>query len=239
VGTDVAARGLDVDDIDVVIQLGCRQQDSFVHRSGRTARKGKKGLNILFFERDEINFVLDLERDLNIPIHFANQIEDVGGETASSDEESAGYGKYVEKLDRKAGNTKQAARMNTDQDISKQVYNALICPNLDSAKRQQYVKFLVDFYVSKNHFRLEPVGFLDGRQGTHTYGMTGVPQRVGRDLKEHLERELRMRVRTESSTPGEIDMLFDATPENVERAITSILTEYETDAKIQKIEVLP
>ena len=48
VGTDVAARGLDVDDIDVVMHLQCRQVDSFVHRSGRTARKGKDGLNILF-----------------------------------------------------------------------------------------------------------------------------------------------------------------------------------------------
>lgn len=54
VGTDVAARGLDVEDIDVVIQIGCRHLDSFVHRSGRTARKGKQGLNILFFENDSI-----------------------------------------------------------------------------------------------------------------------------------------------------------------------------------------
>ena len=52
VATDVAARGLDIDDIDVVIQMGCREIDSFVHRSGRTARKGKNGLSILFFEMD-------------------------------------------------------------------------------------------------------------------------------------------------------------------------------------------
>jgi len=38
VGTDVAARGLDVDDIDVVIHMSCKELDSFVHRSGRTAR---------------------------------------------------------------------------------------------------------------------------------------------------------------------------------------------------------
>ena len=50
VATDVAARGLDIDDIDVVIQCGCRHIDSFVHRSGRTGRVGKNGLNILFFE---------------------------------------------------------------------------------------------------------------------------------------------------------------------------------------------
>ena len=43
VATDVASRGLDIDDVDVVIQLGCRHVDSFVHRSGRTGRVGKSG----------------------------------------------------------------------------------------------------------------------------------------------------------------------------------------------------
>ena len=61
VATDVAARGLDIDDIDVVIQCGCRHIDSFVHRSGRTGRVGKNGLNILFFEQGDFKFVLDLE----------------------------------------------------------------------------------------------------------------------------------------------------------------------------------
>jgi superfamily II DNA/RNA helicase len=61
VATDVAARGLDIDDIDVVIQCGCRHFDSFVHRSGRTGRVGKTGTNILFFEQDYFKFVLDLE----------------------------------------------------------------------------------------------------------------------------------------------------------------------------------
>ena len=49
VGTDVASRGLDIDDVDIIIQLSCKDYDSYLHRSGRTARKGKKGLNILFF----------------------------------------------------------------------------------------------------------------------------------------------------------------------------------------------
>lgn len=76
-GTDVAARGLDVDDIDVVIHMSCKELDSFVHRSGRTARAGKDGLNILFFEKDETRFVLNLEKELNINIDFANSIDDI------------------------------------------------------------------------------------------------------------------------------------------------------------------
>lgn len=72
VATDVAARGLDIDDIDVVIQMSCREIDSFIHRSGRTARQGKDGMSILFFEMDQLGFVLDVERKLHINIDFAN-----------------------------------------------------------------------------------------------------------------------------------------------------------------------
>ena len=86
VGTDVAARGLDVDDIDVVIQMSCRHHDSFVHRSGRTARKGKNGLNILFFEKDEMKFVLNLEKQLNIKIDMMNQIDGAMDGNDTSDE---------------------------------------------------------------------------------------------------------------------------------------------------------
>jgi ATP-dependent RNA helicase DeaD len=44
VATDVAARGIDVDDIDVVINYDLPQEpDSYVHRVGRTGRAGKSG----------------------------------------------------------------------------------------------------------------------------------------------------------------------------------------------------
>lgn len=72
----MAARGLDIDDIDVVIQCGCRHIDSFVHRSGRTGRVGKNGTNVLFFEADEFKFVLDLESQLNIKIDILSSLQE-------------------------------------------------------------------------------------------------------------------------------------------------------------------
>lgn len=48
VATNVAARGLDFPDIQLVIQTEPpREVESFIHRSGRTGRAGKSGVNVL------------------------------------------------------------------------------------------------------------------------------------------------------------------------------------------------
>ncbi|KGG50333.1 DEAD/DEAH box helicase [Mitosporidium daphniae] len=54
VATDVAARGLDIADVDVVIQLNPPPMvETFIHRSGRTARAGKGGVNVLIYNPEE------------------------------------------------------------------------------------------------------------------------------------------------------------------------------------------
>jgi ATP-dependent RNA helicase DeaD len=61
VATDVAARGLDVDDIDIVFNYDVPQDPEFyVHRIGRTARAGKSGMAITFStgrKRKSIRFI--------------------------------------------------------------------------------------------------------------------------------------------------------------------------------------
>lgn len=52
VATDVAARGLDVKDIELVVNLEPpKEVETYIHRSGRTARAGAKGTCITFYDQ--------------------------------------------------------------------------------------------------------------------------------------------------------------------------------------------
>lgn len=64
VATDVAARGIDVDGIDVVVNYDIPQDlEFYVHRIGRTGRAGKTGYSYTFAEgRDDMRKIHDIER---------------------------------------------------------------------------------------------------------------------------------------------------------------------------------
>jgi ATP-dependent RNA helicase DDX55/SPB4 len=66
--TDVAARGLDVSNIDWVVQMDAPQDPSqFVHRVGRAARAGRKGASLLFLTEKEEAYV-DLLSNRKVPL---------------------------------------------------------------------------------------------------------------------------------------------------------------------------
>jgi ATP-dependent RNA helicase DeaD len=63
VATDVAARGIDVDDISHVINYNLPDEiESYTHRSGRTARAGKSGTSIVILNMKEFGKLRMLER---------------------------------------------------------------------------------------------------------------------------------------------------------------------------------
>ena len=71
VATNVAARGLHIDGVDVVIHYDPPDDPkTYLHRSGRTARAGESGLVVTLVEWDQVNEVLGIQRraNLNIPI---------------------------------------------------------------------------------------------------------------------------------------------------------------------------
>lgn len=64
VATDVAARGLDISDVDLVVHYELpNQTESFLHRSGRTGRAGKQGTAIAMFSEKESRDISVLERE--------------------------------------------------------------------------------------------------------------------------------------------------------------------------------
>ncbi|XP_068654597.1 DEAD-box ATP-dependent RNA helicase 53, mitochondrial-like [Aristolochia californica] len=65
VATDVAARGLDIPNVDLVVHYELpSSSELFVHRSGRTGRAGKKGTAILIYTDQQTRNVKMLERDV-------------------------------------------------------------------------------------------------------------------------------------------------------------------------------
>ena len=65
VATDVAARGLDVDDLTHVINYGLPDDiENYTHRSGRTGRAGKKGTSISIVHSREKNKIRLIEKEI-------------------------------------------------------------------------------------------------------------------------------------------------------------------------------
>ena len=65
VATDVAARGLDVDDLTHVINFGLPDDiENYTHRSGRTGRAGKKGTSISIVHTKEKHKIRNIEKEI-------------------------------------------------------------------------------------------------------------------------------------------------------------------------------
>jgi ATP-dependent RNA helicase RhlE len=65
IATDIAARGIDVDDVQHVVNFDLpNTADTYVHRIGRTARAGASGVAITMCDRDEMGDLRAIERRL-------------------------------------------------------------------------------------------------------------------------------------------------------------------------------
>ncbi|MTD37946.1 DEAD/DEAH family ATP-dependent RNA helicase [Erwinia sp. CPCC 100877] len=69
IATDVAARGLDVDRISLVVNYDIPMDaESYVHRIGRTGRAGRAGRALLFVENRERRLLRNIERTMKLTI---------------------------------------------------------------------------------------------------------------------------------------------------------------------------
>lgn len=109
IATDVAARGLDVEDVDVVFNYDLPQDPEFyVHRIGRTGRAGRSGVAYTFVSGRKRKSVRYLEKKLGISFRMMPLPTAAEVETARSDVflaelveilESGGLRPYIEKVE--------------------------------------------------------------------------------------------------------------------------------------------
>jgi len=85
VATDVAARGLDVDDITHVINFDApADRDGYVHRVGRTGRAGRTGVGVTFVGPEQATDVYEIASGLALKGEFAKSGLSPGGRGGSS-----------------------------------------------------------------------------------------------------------------------------------------------------------
>ena len=87
VATDVAARGIDVDDISHVVNYEMPNvPEAYVHRIGRTARAGKSGVAISLVDSTEKHYLRDIEHLIGaeIPKRGAGHVVELEGDDADA-----------------------------------------------------------------------------------------------------------------------------------------------------------
>ncbi|SYX86900.1 DEAD/DEAH box helicase [Paenibacillus alvei] len=99
IATDVAARGIDIKNISHVINYDFPQEnESYVHRTGRTGRAGHSGTAISFATPTEEKFVSNVERYIGFEIHKSNKpSKETIARTSPAFEAKIGNGRTVKK----------------------------------------------------------------------------------------------------------------------------------------------
>ncbi|MGD6855795.1 DEAD/DEAH box helicase [Bacillus infantis] len=108
IATDVAARGIDIDNVSLVINYDVpMEKESYVHRTGRTGRAGNKGKAITFATPFEEKFLRAIERYIGfeIPVIEAPSQQDVAAGKAAFEEKISG---------RRVVRNNKTARINQD-----------------------------------------------------------------------------------------------------------------------------
>jgi ATP-dependent RNA helicase DeaD len=92
VTTDVAARGLNMNDIELVVNYHVPEDpENYIHRIGRTGRAGAEGKAIMFVTKQEQRLVQNIERHNKIKI---KQIDIHGNEVVRIVTSGTGFGGY-------------------------------------------------------------------------------------------------------------------------------------------------
>lgn len=112
VATDIVARGIDIDDIAMVINFDVpRDAEDYVHRIGRTARADRDGVAITFINEDDIVYFKQIEKLLKKEIEKVALPEGLGKGPEyklPEKQKDRGRGRRNDRRDRRGNDTKKA-----------------------------------------------------------------------------------------------------------------------------------
>jgi len=73
VATDIAARGIDIDELSFVINYDIPNiPETYVHRIGRTGRAGASGIAVSFCDKEERKYIRDIQKLISLEIPVVN-----------------------------------------------------------------------------------------------------------------------------------------------------------------------
>ena len=114
VATDIVARGIDIDDIAMVINFDVPQDaEDYVHRIGRTARADRDGRAITFISPDDIRYFKEIERFLEKTVEKVELPEGLGD--AQEYKTSGPSAKKTRRNDRDRNAHRRKPRQNNDR----------------------------------------------------------------------------------------------------------------------------
>lgn len=112
VASDVAARGLDIEDLALVVNLDPPiDAEHYVHRSGRTGRMGRKGLSVSIIAPQEEFIMRKFARELDIEIELKQLY---GGKLAGPEDRPAGNASSRQGISERAPQGQGRAQANQD-----------------------------------------------------------------------------------------------------------------------------
>ncbi|OQX99797.1 MAG: DEAD/DEAH box helicase [Bacteroidetes bacterium 4572_128] len=133
VATDVAARGLDVEDLTHIINYNMPDDpEAYIHRSGRTGRAGKKGTSISIIHTRSMNKIRELEK--KVSQKFERNLIPIGEEICEKQ-----LFNLIDKVEKIKVDEKQIEK-----------YLPIIYKKLDWLNREDLIKHFVS--VEFNHF---------------------------------------------------------------------------------------
>ena len=171
VATDVAARGIDVNNIDAVFNYDMpSDEEYYVHRIGRTGRAGKSGVSYSFVFGKDYYKLKDIQRYTKSVIHpmkapTVNDVQEVRMEQAADKVmrqlEKGGYSKYNNVIERILEECDEATTLDVAAALFQMAFDELESRNYEAGdlddERGAYSKAnMVRFFVS--------AGSMDGLQ---------------------------------------------------------------------------